>query len=196
MKNPSIILASASPRRAQILTQVGIPFKVIPSHADENVQGIIDAQVKELSLRKAKAVFDGFSVEKQEHIIIAADTLVAIDGQILGKPTSPDHACHMLQTLSNRTHQVFTGVTIYKNKVAHTFHEITDVTFRLLSEDEISAYVATGEPMDKAGAYGIQEKGALLVDYINGDYYTVMGLPIAKICMSLASFGFHPWASS
>jgi len=196
-----IILASGSPRRRQLLEQAGISHKVIVSNADETVDGLPDEQVKELAIRKAHAVIPMLEPDT-DAIIIAADTIVFINGEVLGKPENRDHAFEMLKKLSGNTHEVYTGVAIVRHPYnswdgAHiappitdmyVFADKTEVTFRHLSDREIFDYIATGEPFDKAGAYGIQERGSVLVDRINGDFYTVMGLPISKVYTALEQF--------
>ena len=172
------------------MEQVGIPHEVIVSNADETINGPPDAQVRALALRKAEAVRDTISGEA---VIIAADTLVYIDGEVLGKPECPDEAFHMLKTLQGRCHTVYTGVAILKADDSRVFADVTRVCFRELSDAEINAYIATGEPFDKAGAYGVQDKGALLVDRIDGDYFTVVGLPVAKLAVTLAEMGVDVW---
>jgi len=190
----SIILASGSPRRTQLLTQAGIPHQVIVSNADETVTGQPDAQVKELALRKANATLS-ILTEATDAIIIAADTLVCINNEILGKPESPTHALQMLKKLQGNTHRVYTGVALINTSTKENivFADMAEVTFRALSNDEIYAYIGTGEPFDKAGAYGIQERGSVLVDRINGDFYTVMGLPVSKVCTALEKMGYDYW---
>ena len=186
-----IILASGSPRRRELLERVGIPHEVIVSNVDETTFGSPAEQVVELAKRKADAVvpLTNFS----EVIIIAADTLVAIDGEILGKPESDKEAFEMLNKLQGNTHMVYTGVAILSSTDSRIFYNMAQVTFRPISDDDIWSYIATGEPFDKAGAYGIQEKGAVLVSHINGDFYTVMGLPIAKVCAALIELGYDYW---
>lgn len=191
--NPKIILASSSPRRTQILSQADIPHEIVVSGADENVQGPVDSQVKELSLRKAKAALAILPPHQKDHIIIAADTLVAIDDKVLAKPETEIEAFDMLSSLSGNTHQVHTGVTIMQGGSVHTFADTAHVTFRIIGEGEIMSYIASGAPLDKAGGYGIQDKGAIFVEKIDGDFYTVMGLPISKVCLSLATFGYNCW---
>ena len=167
-----IILASGSPRRRQLLEQVGLRgFVVRASDVDESVRpGLPPAEmVEELSARKA--------------------AVVALEGAVLGKPASPEEAARMLAALSGRTHQVYTGLTLAGPGAVRTEHEVTAVTFRALSGAEIAAYVATGEPMDKAGAYGIQGLGALLVQRLEGDYFNVMGLPLCRLGRMLRAFG-------
>jgi len=181
-----IILASGSPRRQRLLLQVGIPHTVLVSNADETVTGEPQEQVQELALRKAKATYD--IAEEKDSLIIAADTLVYLNGEVLGKPQDKTQAVEMLSALQGQTHQVYTGVAMLKGDTQHVFYDMAEVTFHPLTPEEILAYVKTGEPFDKAGAYGIQEKGAALVERINGDFYTVMGLPISKVCRALKKF--------
>ena len=178
----NIILASNSPRRRELLGQMGIErFHIISPDVDETVAaGLSPARiVEELSLRKAGA----------EDLIIAADTVVALDGAVLGKPRGGDEAFAMLSALSGREHHVYTGVTVLRGGRAVTEHEETAVTFRPLEPGEIRGYIATGEPMDKAGAYGIQGLGALLVSGIRGDYCNVVGLPVFRLGRILARCG-------
>ena len=185
----NIILASNSPRRRELLGQMGIErFHIISPDVDETVAaGLSPAQiVEELSLRKAGAAAKGAG---PEDLIIAADTVVALDGAVLGKPHSGDEAFAMLSALSGREHCVYTGVTVLGGGQAATEHEETAVAFRALSPEEIRDYIATGEPMDKAGAYGIQGVGALLVQGIRGDYCNVVGLPLFRLGRMLSGFG-------
>ena len=184
-----IILASGSPRRKQLLAQMGIEtFRVISSDADETVEpGLSPARIVEtLSARKAEAVAGH---AKPGELVIAADTIVALDGAVLGKPADGPEAFRMLSALSGRRHQVYTGVTLLRDGERRTEHEVTTVTFRELTRDDITRYIATGEPMDKAGAYGIQGCGALLVERIEGDYFNVMGLPVCRLGRMLAGMG-------
>lgn len=184
-----IILASNSPRRKELLEQIGLTeFKVSAPNVDETVEdGLSPAQmVEELSRRKANAAA---WKANPNALIIAADTVVAVDGQVLGKPRSEAGAFDMLRALSGREHQVYTGVTVLQGGRAATEHEKTAVTFRELSDGEIWGYIATGEPMDKAGAYGIQGIGALLVSGIRGDYSNVVGLPVFRLGRMLKEFG-------
>lgn len=178
-----LILASRSPRRANILKQIGIEFEIIPSHADEetNVPAEPTQHVIELSRRKAKEISD--QLNDSDGPILGADTIVAIGDKILGKPSDPTEAVAMLSKLNNNVHQVYTGITLIdpKNDKIISDYACTDVYFRQLRKEEITAYVATKEPMDKAGAYGIQGKGAILVEKIDGCYYNVVGLPVAKL---------------
>jgi len=188
-----IVLASASPRRRQLLAQVGIPHEVIVSNANEDVTGTPPEQVMEVALRKAFAV--QAMLEVDDAIIIAADTLVSIDGEVLGKPADSTEAFAMLKKLQGATHVVLTGVVIVANGERNVMVDAAEVTFRKLTDEDINAYIATGEPFDKAGAYGIQEVGSVLVERIHGDFYTVMGLPIAKVCAALVSMGYDFWGN-
>lgn len=187
-----LLLASASPRRAEILRRIGVSFTVLPADADESVSALLSPAetVAALSRRKARAVFSKCEAEKllfdgkaagKEIPILAADTMVERGGRLLGKPHGEEDALQMLHTLSGKSHTVHTGVTVlYRGKeVSRTV--ATDVFFRTLSDEEIRAYVRSGEPLDKAGAYGIQGIGALLVEKIVGDYDNVVGLPAAAL---------------
>ena len=185
-----IILASGSPRRSELMKQVGFDFKVSTCNTDESYdEGMTPSEiVMELSLRKADAVFDKEMPEK-DTVVVAADTIVAIDNEILGKPKDRNDAIRMLSELSGKKHQVYTGITLYYYVAGRVFIEnfadCADVYFRELSQDTIISYVDSWEPMDKAGAYGIQGLGAILVDKIDGVYYTIVGLPIAKVYHSI-----------
>lgn len=184
-----IILASQSPRRKELLLQMGLRgFKIISPDVDEHVEGNPSPAelVEALSRRKAGAVA---AQADENDLIIAADTVVALDGAVLGKPEDERDAFSMLSALSGNRHMVYTGVTVIRGAQAVTTHEETVVTFRELEPDEISSYIETGEPMDKAGAYGIQGLGALLVSGIEGDYFNVMGLPVYRLGRILADFG-------
>ena len=183
-----IILASGSPRRKELLTQIGCHYRILVPDVDEHtdVPAHPGELVEVLSRRKAEAVH---ALEGDSPIIIAADTVVALDGAILGKPADEADAFRMLSALSGREHQVYTGFTVLRGGRAVTAHEVTSVTFRPLRPDEIRSYIATKEPMDKAGAYGIQGFGAVLVSGIRGDYFNVMGLPVYRLALALADFG-------
>lgn len=175
-----MILASQSPRRRELLSLITEDFRIIPAKGEEKLpEGISPEQaVILLSRQKAEEIY----TEYKNETIIASDTVVAIDGMILGKPSSPENAAEMLRTLSGRTHSVFTGVCVIDEQgEQHCFAEETTVEFWELSEQLIADYVASGEPMDKAGAYGIQGRGALLVKRIDGCYYNVMGLPVGRL---------------
>ncbi|MEZ4783761.1 MAG: Maf family protein [Candidatus Kapaibacterium sp.] len=188
MNSPTLILASSSPRRRQLLTQVGLEFTVEPPDVEE-IQREGEAPVdfvRRLSLEKANAV----AANHESGLVLGSDTIVVLGGEILGKPESAEDAFAMLSQLSGNQHTVYTGFSIVD---ASTGESITDlgeaeVTFRELEESEIWDYIATGSPMDKAGSYGIQDDmGAIFVERINGDYYTVVGLPLMKVYLALRS---------
>ena len=182
-----IILASASPRRRALLEQIGLEFEVIPSHIEEKTKSCEPCQmVMELSAMKATDIFESLSEEKRKSAVVAgADTVVAFQDQVLGKPFSRQRAEEMLTLLQGKTHQVYTGVTLIcqkeKEPVQVSFYEKTDVVMYSMTKQEIQAYVDTGEPMDKAGAYGIQGKCAAFIKEIRGDYYNVVGLPLGRL---------------
>jgi septum formation protein len=163
-------------------------FTVLSPDVDESLEEgqPPSAQVELLSQRKAQAAAEQTGPDA---LIIAADTVVALDGAILGKPADREEAFRMLSTLSGVRHQVYTGVTVRRGERALTRHQVTSVDFRPLEGEEIEQYIATGECMDKAGAYGIQGYGALLIEGINGDYYNVMGLPVGCLAQMLKEFG-------
>lgn len=181
----NLILASQSPRRKELLGLLGIPFTIQVSQADETMEpGKSPAQqVAEVSRRKALA-----TVVSAEDVVIAADTIVVCDDVILGKPKDRQDACRMLKMLSGRSHQVMTGMTVRYGSQLYSCTEITDVTFRELSDREIERYVDSGEPMDKAGAYGIQGGAAVFAEKLCGDYYNVMGLPVCRLVQVLREF--------
>ena len=184
-----IILASQSPRRRELLERMGIGrFRVIAPQIDESALPSTSPEdlVRSLSRHKAGVVQQR---EGMDCLIIAADTVVCLDGAVLGKPTDELEAFKMLTTLSGCRHQVYTGLTVLRGNEAITECEATSVRFRPLEEGEIEAYIATGEPMDKAGAYGIQGLGALFVEGIEGDYYNVVGLPVCRLGQVLRHFG-------
>ncbi|MDR0821378.1 MAG: Maf family protein [Oscillospiraceae bacterium] len=182
-----LILASQSPRRRELLKIITDKFSVIPSDADESFPpGSPPSMAAEL-IAMAKA--DKIAASFPSDTVIGADTLVVIDGQILGKPKDTKDAMRMLQLLSGKTHEVVTGVAVLVACKRTVFYESTLVTFRKLSASDIDEYTATGDPLDKAGAYGIQGPGALLVKGINGDFYNVMGLPIARLSVELRQLG-------
>lgn len=182
-----MILASQSPRRIELMRDAGFDVRVIPADIDETA--LPDEGPFELveRLARAKALAVAREHASGDEPVLAADTIVALDGELLGKPTNELDAKRMLRALSGATHQVATGVCIVRGASAHSFVDISDVTFYELTDEEIDAYVASGEPMDKAGAYGIQGRhGRMLVKKIDGDFYNVMGLPIAKVTRALA----------
>jgi septum formation protein len=188
---PPLILASASPRRAQLLKQIHLPFVVKVSTACEerNVSCDPIEHVLELSRRKAENV----SARVQTGLVLGVDTIVVLNGHILGKPNSHEEAKHMLRCLSGRTHNVFSGLTLIRAEDGelHSDYSRTEVNMRTLSEEEIEAYVATGEPLDKAGAYGIQGRAAPFVEEIHGCYYNVVGLPLSKLVEMLKVMGWR-----
>ena len=184
----AMILASQSPRRRELLGQMGFSFTVRPAKGEELAHPeLTPAQlVEELARQKALEV----SAEAEaDDVVVAADTVVAIDGVVLGKPRDKAHAAEMLSALSGREHTVYTGVAVKRGETLLVEHEATQVRFRPLTQREIDLYIQTGEPMDKAGSYGIQGYGALLVEGIRGDYFNVVGLPICRLGRMLAQVG-------
>lgn len=187
--NRKVILASASPRRKELLAQIGMEFQVMPGDAKEEAVSVTPAEmVMELSRLKAFAVFQKLSdEEKQQSLVIGADTVVALDNMVMGKPGSRENAVKMLSALQGRTHQVYTGVTLIWQEdkgglpKETSFYEETSVSMFPMTAKEIESYVATGEPMDKAGAYGIQGRCAAHIKGISGDYNNVVGLPIGRL---------------
>lgn len=173
-----LILASGSPRRKELLGLFGIPFAVRAADIDETMDPAKPPydEVARVSRLKALAV-----PRQPEDVVIAADTIVVCDHRVLGKPHTPEKATAMLELLSGRDHQVMTGCTIVRGENLCTFTEVTDLHFRPLSRQEIARYVASGDPLDKAGAYGIQGGAALFCEKIVGDYYNVMGLPVCRL---------------
>ena len=189
-----IVLASGSPRRKELLAKTGLKFSVVVSGGEEKAETSDPAEtVEKLSLDKASAVADLLQAEKEPQLIIGADTVVACDGEILGKPSDREDAFRMLWKLQGQTHQVYTGVTLLLKKKhtwqAHTFSEKTDVQFYPVSREELLAYIETGEPMDKAGSYGIQGGCGIYVKGICGDYNNVVGLPVGRLVYELKKLG-------
>ena len=185
----TLVLASASPRRQELLRMLELgPFTVCPARGPEKMPDHADPgeAVKALALQKAAEVAPRFP---DDALIIAADTVVVCDGAILGKPQDEEDAFRMLRLLSGRRHEVFTGLCVMDRDGADCECERTLVSFRALSDDEIRRYIVTGEPMDKAGAYGIQGKAALFVEGIEGDYTNVVGLPLCRLGRMLAGKG-------
>lgn len=179
-----MILASQSPRRKELLGYITKDFKIIPAVGEEVIPEGTSPEETVLALSRQKA--EEIYADNKRETIIAADTIVAIDGEILGKPHDKAHAAEMLNKLSGRVHSVFTGVcVIFADGSRENFAEETKVEFYPLTEHEIADYIATGDPMDKAGAYGIQEKGAANVKGIVGDFYNVMGLPVGRLARVL-----------
>jgi septum formation protein len=191
-KDIPIVLASASPRRTELLKQAGFEFTVIPSKAEEQVTDAApDKLVEELSFLKANEVYERIKSDYKEKdfMVIGADTIVYYDGEVLGKPEDEQEAFDMLKMLSDRTHQVYTGVTIILKKEGekqtYLLHDKTDVTLYPTTDWELKKYIATGDPLDKAGAYGIQGPFAVHIKEIHGDYNNVVGLPIAKLYQTI-----------
>ena len=183
------ILASASPRRKDILSSAGFSFDIIPSDADESIEQTLSPEetVKELAGRKALSV----AQQHPDSVVFGCDTVVALDGVILGKPENDEDAFHMLRMLSGKTHKVSTGVCVMRlsDGKSISLSDTTEVTFYNLSDETIRSYIATSECADKAGAYGIQGFGSVLVKEIRGDYFSVMGLPVARAVRVLSEFG-------
>jgi len=184
----TLILASSSPRRKELLEDLRISFEVSSSNVDESFDASLlpEEIVMDLAKRKAASIFSN----QKNAYIVGADTIVYYKGKVLGKPDSREQAYSMLKQLSGSTHSVYTGVAIISNGNCSVFYEKTDVLFWELAEEEISHYLDTGEPFDKAGAYGIQGVGRILVKRIAGDYYTVVGLPISRLIRELKAVGF------
>ena len=215
-QNVRLVLASASPRRRELLSQIGLEFTVMPSKKEENAKATeAGALVQELSRQKAVDIWEQLSGDQgqnpdadQEQIseetqepnlngkrqpellVIGADTVVCCEGKILGKPHSREAAAEMLTALQGRSHEVYTGVTLYSQSETVTFFECTQVEFYPMTEVEISEYIDSKEPMDKAGAYGIQGLGARFVKGIRGDYNNVVGLPVGRLYQELKSHGW------
>lgn len=191
LERVEIILASASPRRYALLKQMGLEFKVVPSEAEEDhiLRTDFEDLVQRNALNKGRLVAQKYP----NALVISADTIVVCDNVIMGKPQNEEDAFRMLQALSGRTHRVYTGVGLFRERYEQQLLEAvcTKVRFRALSEEEIRAYIDTGEPFDKAGGYGIQGQGAMLVESIDGCYYNVVGLPVAKLFVMLKTFMRH-----
>jgi septum formation protein len=187
-----VILASASPRREELLRLMGIDFRVARSNFDEST--VLPWPPDEHVMTSAAGKAGGIAASLRDGLVIGADTVVVVDDQILGKPADPADAARMLRLLSGRSHYVYTGLCVVERvdcQTARTLlsHERTEVLFGPLPNDIIDAYVATGEPLDKAGAYGIQERGSVLVEGIVGDYFNVVGLPIYRLTRMLLELG-------
>ena len=215
-QNVRLVLASASPRRRELLSQIGLEFTVMPSTKEENAKTTeAGALVQELSRQKAVDIWEQLSggqgqnpdadqeqiseetqepnlngKRQPELLVIGADTVVCCEGKILGKPHSREAAAEMLTALQGRSHEVYTGVTLYHQRETVTFFECTQVEFYPMTEVEISEYIDSKEPMDKAGAYGIQGLGARFVKGIRGDYNNVVGLPVGRLYQELKSRGW------
>ncbi len=183
------VLASASPRRKELLEKMGLQFSIVVSEADESAVSRdipVNLYVQELALLKASATAK-ILLRNKKALIIAADTIVTLDGEILGKPDGEDGAKKMLSSLSGRTHEVYTGYCIMRISDGKTVCNSvkTEVKFKTLTEQKIRSYIESGEPMDKAGAYGIQGLGSMLIEKINGDYFNVVGLPVSALADTL-----------
>jgi septum formation protein len=187
MMRPRVILASASPRRRELLSLIGIEHEVRPANIDETYLPGEAAREHAERLAREKAG----AIEVPDAITIGSDTIVVVDGRVLGKPRDREHAAEMLHQLSGRSHVVMTGVAAkWRGKLVSGLEEV-GVTFRPLRDDEIDRYIDTGEPMDKAGAYGIQGFGATLVERVDGDYFAVMGLPLNRLARLLETLGLN-----
>ncbi|RBW71593.1 Maf family protein [Bacillus taeanensis] len=182
-----LILASGSPRRKELLQNVFIPFEVSVSHIEEHISDLLPPSqiVEQLAHQKANAVYE----QHRDCVVLGADTVVTLDENILGKPKNKEDVRQMLLMLSGRKHLVYTGVAIISREKTCLFHGKTEVTFYDLTDEEIHAYISSGEPYDKAGGYGIQGLGAVLVQEIHGDYFNVVGLPLARTVRELKKFG-------
>ena len=181
-----LILASKSPRRIELLKLAGFNYEIIPATADEKIDSSFTPCETVVALASQKAA--EISEKHPGDTVIGADTIVVYNGEIMGKPADADDAFRMLKKLSGNIHSVYTGVCIRCGDKQHTFFEETMVEFYPLSDEEIVGYIKTGEPMDKAGAYGIQEKGSLLVKRIDGDYFNVVGLPLSRFVREYKAF--------
>lgn len=195
-----IVLASASPRRRELLSQIGVEFEVKPADGEERIISTEPSKVVE-ELSGQKAMFTAKALEKENGhvpegcIVLGADTIVSYEGRILGKPSDEEDAIQMLSMLQGNTHQVYTGVTVLKEKQgswkSHTFFECTDVIFYPVTREEIVEYVNSGDPMDKAGSYGIQGAWGAYVKGIHGDYNNVVGLPVARLIYETKKIGIN-----
>ena len=181
------ILASQSPRRRELLSMLGLQFEIITADIDETMDPdlTVEQAVAEVCRKKAEAV----GRNHPDRLIVAADTIVVVDGKVLGKPRTEDEAKQMLRSLSGRSHTVMTAFCLWQAEKFETHVEHTHLRFRELSDGEINAYVATGSPMDKAGAYGIQDQASIFVEALDGDYYNVMGLPLCALVKCLRRRG-------
>ncbi|WP_211746315.1 Maf family protein [Paenibacillus sp. Marseille-Q4541] len=194
-QNHRIILASTSPRRRELIASLRLPFEVVPSHADEDtpVDYTPEQIVEELSVRKAKAVFDSYDSSMEGAIVVGSDTIVVMNGMVLGKPKDEEDAFRMLDMLQNRTHEVYSGVACISGDTGRIIvnHRKTKVKMKAQTREAILAYIGTGEPADKAGAYAIQGIGSILVESIEGCYFNVVGLPLSLLSEQLAELGMY-----
>lgn len=190
------ILASKSPRRREILSNVGMEFDIVVSNSEENCEDSLSPEefVMELSRQKASAVA-GQTSYTEDFLIIGSDTVVVFEGEIMGKPKDKEDAERMLSLLSGKSHSVFTGVTLLGvadgKEINHSFYEETIVHFNEMNKEDIDWYIGTGDPFDKAGAYGIQGPCSAFIKGIEGDYFTVMGFPVARLCKELKILGIN-----
>ena len=187
--NKRLILASGSPRRRELLDKFGMDYEILPAQGEENAPPELSPgeRVKALAAQKAEEV--ARRVNDPAAVILAADTLVELCGEVLGKPSTDERARSMLRALSGREHRVWSGVCIREGETVLAESECTSVHFRALTDGEIDAYIATGEPLDKAGAYGYQGLASLFVERIEGDFFNVMGLPVCRVGQMLRRFG-------
>mgnify|MGYP001603178146 CR=1 FL=1 len=200
MPTREIILASASPRRAALLRQIGLAFRIQPSRLHEEGRRMEKGHdaAEAVACRLARAKAEDVAAQLERGLIIGADTIVVCEGIILGKPRDGDEARDMLLRLGGRTHQVITGVAVVEAETGRAEVEaaVTAVRMRAIAAAEAASYAATGEPLDKAGAYAIQGRGALLVEWIEGDYSNVVGLPLPTLARLLRRFHLHVWEAA
>lgn len=191
----TLILASSSPRRRELIQSLRLPVQIHPSEAGETIEpGLSPAEIVEiLSLRKAQAVADQCGTGQNGSIVVGSDTIVVLHGKVLGKPQNRQDARSMLNLLQGRTHEVYSGVACIQlgTERSRTAHRSTSVTMKPLTLERIERYIETGEPMDKAGAYAIQGIGATLIEEIHGDYFTVVGLPLSLLSDMLGELGVN-----
>lgn len=181
-----IILASKSPRRKQLMDTLNIPYEIIVADIEETIdyEKELKSEIENLSFLKALKVYK----DNPDAIVVGADTIVVVDNKVLGKPHNEEEASQMLHKLQNNKHTVITGCSIISSKMSETFSNVSDVYFNPMSDDEINDYIKTKEPMDKAGAYAIQGLGSKFIHSINGDYYSIMGLPISEVYQRLKKY--------
>jgi septum formation protein len=194
MRKDFIYLASASPRRSELLRQIGVPFRVTAAELNEarDIGEPAETYVTRLAVAKANRIWDELGID-EDCPVLGADTAVVIAGQVFGKPESSDEACKMLGVLSGKTHRVLTAVAVCYGSRSISRLCSSEVRFRATTESERRAYVATGEPLDKAGAYAIQGLGAVFIDHLAGSYSSTMGLPLAATAALLGEFGLPAW---
>jgi septum formation protein len=195
MKKDFVYLASASPRRSELLGQIGIPFRVRAAHIDERIEAgeVAPDYVVRMACAKAQRIWDEIAASSEPRPVLAADTVVVLDGRVLGKPSGAEDAERMLAALSARAHDVLTAVAVVYDDEVRSVLAASEVRFRATTAAERSAYCRTGEPFDKAGAYGIQGRAAVFVASLSGSYSAVMGLPLYETAALLARFGLPDW---